>query len=888
MKFLSDSDSLEEMMKRFVFTKRIIALLVLITMLLSLCFPIVSAKTNDKSNLEYIVVTECSLPELDYNSAEEMVAEMEEIAKAGEYIFYMNISNGTFAIMNSINGEITCSNPYNAARSTEFVGNTKNDLQSQIILRYADYTNAIHSLWSSSDSIGLNQFSYSYIDNGISVRYSMGKEQNQYVIPEVITESHFESKILKKIDDEYERESITYMYQLLSLEDVQDESERSQILKDYPYLEKENLYCVRPSLSDVERERLNQKIADAGYTVEDLKAEYKLLSYTSSASSSANFKVTVNYTLSEGGLNVSIPASEIEYDTETFNLKDISLLPYFGAQVYSGNNGYILLPDGSGTIIPFSENELPQKQASLEAKIYGLDCGVSYPETPSNTYSFSLPIYGINNGNTGIFGIVEDGSGLSSISARVLGGLDYVYAAYPVFTYLTSEQTTLEAKVDSAYSSRDVTIFDTNAYSGDYSVNYYFLDDGKSTYSDMAAIYRNYIKSLRNTESNGENSIVLQIETLGTVVTKASFLGISYDKAVELTTFAQNIEILNELKEKGIDNVTLFADAWRKNGFDASACNTFDPASNLGGKKGFSNLWDWCDNNDVSFYPSADFIFVSKDKWFDGFKATKDSVRLLNSKYGGFMSIRPDMSIYDEKTFRYALSSGKYQEYATKFLKKYNKNGFDSLCFSNAGVYLNTNFKSKNEYNREQSLDILVNQISEASKNNDLAFDGFNAYVLPYARYLSNIPTEDSGLTLTSRRVPFVQMTVNGLINYSGEVLNFSEDIDKAVLRCIETSSSPSFIFAYDNAEKLKNTVYTKYYSVNYMSWKDRAISIYKEVAEALKDTEDAYIVSHEYLTSEVVCTVYSNGVKIYVNYGKTDFNFDGITVQAESYCSVK
>ena len=72
------------------------------------------------------------------------------------------------------------------------------------------------------------------------------------------------------------------------------------------------------------------------------------------------------------------------------------------------------------------------------------------------------------------------------------------------------------------------------------------------------------------------------------------------------------------------------------------------------------------------------------------------------------------------------------------------------------------------------------------------------------------------------------------------------------------------------------------------MRWKDRAISIYKEVAEALKDTEDACIVSHEYVTSEVVCTVYSNGVKIYVNYGKTDFNFEGITVQAESYCSVK
>ena len=159
---------------------------------------------------------------------------------------------------------------------------------------------------------------------------------------------------------------------------------------------------------------------------------------------------------------------------------------------------------------------------------------------------------------------------------------------------------------------------------------------------------------------------------------------------------------------------------------------------------------------------------------------------------------------------------------------------------------------------------------------------------MPYASYLSNIPTEDSGLTTTSRRVPFVQMAVNGIINYSGEALNFSEDIDKAVLRCIETASSPSFIFAYDNVEKIKNTAYTKYYSVDYTSWKDKAVSIYNEVSEALKDTEDACIVSHEYVTSEVVCTVYSNGVKIYVNYGKTDFNFEGITVQAESYCSVK
>ena len=53
---------------------------------------------------------------------------------------------------------------------------------------------------------------------------------------------------------------------------------------------------------------------------------------------------------------------------------------------------------------------------------------------------------------------------------------------------------------------------------------------------------------------------------------------------------------------------------------------------------------------------------------------------------------------------------------------------------------------------------------------------------------------------------------------------------------------------------------------------------------KALSAVRGAQITDHRYLTGQVTCTAYDNGVSVYVNYGETAYTADGLTVPAGDY----
>lgn len=67
---------------------------------------------------------------------------------------------------------------------------------------------------------------------------------------------------------------------------------------------------------------------------------------------SPNFKLTLEYTLTDEGLEVTIPNASIQYDKKHFTLISIQLLEYFGAdKPGDASDGYVFLPDGSGSAV---------------------------------------------------------------------------------------------------------------------------------------------------------------------------------------------------------------------------------------------------------------------------------------------------------------------------------------------------------------------------------------------------------------------------------------------------------------------------------------------------------------------------------------------------------
>lgn len=842
-----------------------------ISILLIFCFTLGMTYTSAaKKESEDFTEFTCDkgISDLDYQSDREMLGDMQLVCQKGDFRFYFDPSSLFFAIENVTTGDIFSSNPYNAASSQS----NQKALYSQLGISYGKNTDKVTStMWSYDDCVKLSQFKAYKSKDGVKVVYSVGKDSSASVLPEVLSEKTF-NKILDTLSGLAATQT-KFLYSEYKKGDTLPKG-----FEDISFDTK--VYIINQNLAPNEKERLEQNFANAKFSADDLKKEYSLLKFKADLSDSPNFKITVYYKLTQNGLSVRVPAKEIKFNKSLYYLLDISLLRYFGSQSYNGNDGFILIPDGSGAIVKFSENASGVSQ--IKNELYGTDYGITLPKEPSTVKAWHLPVFGMSNGNSAFLGIVEDGSGLTSLCFDVNGGIGSFYTAYPILTYAKSEAITTEAKVYSAYSTNNTLKIDENAYTGDYKVSYNLLCGNDIGYFDMA-------RTLKNHYFNGDNgytqkNIELAVQTIGAIKYPSTVLGVSYEATGKITSFAQNKEILQKLNDSGIKDLDLYLSAWRCGGFDNQVLNRFDPEKELGGKKDLQQLFGFCDKKDIGIYADITFAFAVKDRLFDNFSATHDSVKLLTSKIGGKMTVRPDLGEYDRDTFVYALSPVKYKNYLNKFVSKASKNKISSFAVNDTGMSLNSTFKKNSAINREQALNLVCEALKGVSQKAKLSFSGANDYILNYASRLTDIPVCDSSLKGVSYDIPFVQLVCYGNIPYSSCELNSESNIRYALLKCISAISSPKFVIGMENMDKIKLSKYTQYNSIAFNTRLDDLTSAYEYVFGAFKSVIGEKLVNHTTLSDGIARLEYSNGVSIYVNATNNDYSKDNIFVPAMDY----
>ncbi len=833
-----------------------------------------NTKTTDKTvstnkNDDYTAFTgENGIKELNYQSSADMLLDMQLVCRKGDFEFYFDPCSLFFAVKSISTGEIFTSNPYNASKTT----NNASALHSQIGLSYGNNIDKVTTtFWSYDDCVKLSQFKVFKNAQGVKVSYSIGKDAAASVLPEVLSEKTF-----NKILDSFSGLAATqtkYLYTEYKSGDDLPENFKNISFDG-------SVFILNQNLSASEKERLEKNFAESNFTLDDLKDEYANLNFDAVLASSPNFKVNVYYTLTEKGLSVKVPADEIQFDKDTYYLLDISLLRYFGSEGYSGDEGFLLLPDGSGAIVEFSKEASGVSQ--IKNELYGIDYGITLPDEPSTTQAWYLPVFGLSRGNAAVVGIVEDGSGLTTLSFDTAGGIGSYYTAYPILTYTKSEVVTTEAKVYSAYSTNNTLKIDKNSYKGNFTVNYSLLCGDNISYYDMALVCREYYFGDNNTYT--QEAVDLNIETIGAINYPSTFLGIPYTATAEITSYSQNQEILNSLKENGVKNMNFFLSAWRKGGFDCGVPTSFDPESQLGSTKELKSFFTYCEEQSIDSYADLNFSFATADNWFDDFSATKDTVKLLTAKLGGKMIVRPDLNEYDRETFVYALSPEKYSSYLNQFISKSSTKDISSFVISDIGNSLNSDFRKNKSYNREKTLDTIVSTLENSSKNTTLSFRGANGYVLRFASSLTDIPTTDSSLKGVSYDIPFIQLVCYGNIPYSSYELNSESNVKVALLKCISSVSSPKFILGMQNMDKIKLSNYTQYNSISFKTREEDCVEAYKYINNAFKKVIGAKLVNHSTLTDGVTKLDYSNGISIYVNATQTDYTYENVTVPAMDY----
>ena len=839
--------------------------------------------------------------ELTYKDQTAMLADMKKVASSANLELYIDETNLNIAVKNLKTGVINSAYPYNAANDPTCIGDVAKQMQSQIEISYSTIsTGQSSTLYSFNDCLDYGQFIINEVDNGVEIIFSLGEDLENQILPSVMTEDSFNNLIKslnkpKTLDQlgqsieevqEYLSGGTFPVYQHLVYDEM-DEVERDIYMESYPNLKNINLYVMSGDLNPDMQEEVQNLFSLAGYTAEMKQKDLDDSGYKPSDEDAENitpnFKLTTRYTIDDEHFYAELDANKVVYDEDNYNIEDITMLRYFGAST-SQNKGYVFLPDGSGAAISFDDPAL-ERPAVLGGPLYGGDNGTTYPKQPTFTGVYHLPVFGIKVNDSALFGIIEEGDGMSGVYADLGDVVSSYYCAYPIFSVKTKDSVRMEEKAGTGSSSTGfVDRFSTNSYTGNFKVRYNFLSGNDANYVGMANVYREYLKDQGLTSGDTtQNSIQFQMNTLGSVKHDAKFGLIPYTATSVLTSYKDNQTMIDELRKMGVSDFGLQLIGWQKSGLDTMAVNKYRASSKMGGSDDLKELIAYCQKNNIGFYPEADLMYVANEGSFDGFSARSDAIRLINNQYGTHAYLSPTYNEYMSDA--YALSPTRYASFLDSFLSSYTKKTTGtSINLARMGMYLNSDFKSSRLTDRQQAMNTIKSMLTDSSKDNQFAFNGANAYVLPYASQLLDVPLESNGQQGETYDVPFLQMVLMNNVSYAAPSINTTSDRQDYLLRCIESQSSPSFNLIYQNADVLKSTTYTEYYNVDFNINKKDFVSYYDYVKTALDGVVGVPMTEHTRLSTNVVRIRYENGTQLYINYGKSDVTVDGHAIKAQSY----
>lgn len=858
--------------------KRFLSLFIIIALLLSIP-QIVFAKENqfDLINLTNEISGTAKDFKLDYDSEDDMFNNMKLSCENESYEMYIHESSLTVGIVEKKSGLRFLTNPYNAAKDPYYAGEIGESLDSQLIISYIDSQNIIKKFYSSSDCVKLGQYSIKYFKNGISVNFSLGEETEQLICPEVFLKSDFE-QLLSKMD-EFDADKIGYFYYYVDMKSLEDD-EADELLSRFPFAKNKEIYILT-ELNNREQKTLDKALRSVGYDNSRYQEDMEKYNLKSTEDARPNIKLTLEYCLTDTGLTVTIPKESISFDEEVCYLQSIDVLPYFGADSEkTGKDGYLFIPDGSGAIINFA-NQQDTRRRMITNRVYGYDKSLNMENYKNEGEQYYLPIYGIvRNNNSAIFSIIDSGDTLSEITARLGSPNSNYYSVYNTFLYTTTEKVKMDTKVSSMNSAKEIYLNDKNVSKEDFQISYYFLTGDNANYSYMAQLYRQNLINKGMQEKELRNS--LNIETLGSALYEDSFLGFTFKREAKLTKYSDNFSIIEYFNKAGIDDISLTLSGWQKNGLDSSLTNKLIFSSALGGKREYKKLQEKCDNASVQLYLGTDLFGVKYNRFFDSFIKKRDTSKRMDGKFA-------NLSIYDVTTQKfskdgYLVSPSKYQKYFNSLLKSAHKNSLKNINLRNFGTQLNSDFDSGKKINRSQTKELIISMLESSKENTNYAFDGSNAYILPFAKQVTNIPLGCSDYPGESNSVPFLQLVLSGCVEAVSKPVNLSGNSKSMILKCISYGVSPNYVLAYENVELLKATNYTEYYAVSFETLKESIVAEYKYFEKALSTVENSRLIDYQIISPDISLSEFANGETIVVNFGDEDFQYDDVTISAESY----
>ena len=558
-------------------------------------------------------------------------------------------------------------------------------------------------------------------------------------------------------------------------------------------------------------------------------------------------------------------------------MASLRVLPAFGAGNWE-DEGYLLLPDGSGTLIHFNN----QKTMATEYRepIYGANKLVSPESVSTKLETLRVPVFGTRNGEEALMGIITEGDAVADITFMSGNATCAYNAVSSIYNYRSlSTQYNM-------YNKRRVAILTDVATDLEaYRVRYYPLSGEDATYIGMANKYREYLIAEKGFKKR-DTAPSLHVDFQGMYETPASILGvIPYTKQVPLTTYAQAQTIVEDLRAAGITSISATSTGWSNNGLtNVKIPKAATPLSVLGKAKGFNALQTSMTEFGYGFAPSTDLLSFQKSG--NGVAENKHAIRSHFDKV--IKQQQYMLSVYITKlggTKTAHLSSDKLVDVADRYLVSMNKLGLKEIDLGNIGDYCYSNDYTKNTITRTQFTEDIVKVLKKYDEAGiKVTVSGGNAYVLPYVDVVTDVPTHSSGYDLFDEDVPFFQAILHGYVPYTTVSVPQSGNPEFTYLSAVESGTELNYIGIYEDAGELFDTPYNHLYSSTWTLWKDAAAEQYKAYQPLLESVKDKTMKNHYCAAERVYVTQYEGGVTVAVNYTAQPVTVDGHEVPATGF----
>ena len=321
----------------------------------------------------------------------------------------------------------------------------------------------------------------------------------------------------------------------------------------------------------------------------------------------------------------------------------------------------------------------------------------------------------------------------------------------------------------------------------------------------MATAYGDYLRKQEGLkDAKASEEMPVSMELVGAIDKTVVKFGLPIDSVVDTTTFAQAEGIVTELVDNNVKNLNVRISGWMNGGVNQEVIQKVKVEKVLGGESGMKSLI-----KNVSLFFDGVSCFAYNSGILEGFIPFGDAARYTTREQIVITQYDPITYIPQDWLETFYLVRPEYaKDRVNTLIAHLEKMGASGISFRDVGSFLSADYNPKNTVTREQVKDMDIQTMLDAKAAGQKVMVKLgNDYALPYADIITDMDLTGTKYSLIDQMVPFYQIAIHGLKDYTGEPINLSGDYYQEFLRCVEYGGGLNFTFMAEDAKVLQDTV---------------------------------------------------------------------------------